>query len=220
MKKRLVPDIITPNKITTFRMICVGLLVFILLFPWGYFNVNLSGGNDEINFQYLIAFILFVIASLSDYFDGHLARKYNMVSNFGKFMDPIADKLLVNSSFIILMVQGENKFRVLPIIVVIMISRDIIVDVIRMLAVEQGKVIPANIWGKLKTVLQMIALIAIFGCNAMVNFMDNSLINFFGIFCLILSCLAAIASFMSGIIYISKSLFLFVDKKDEKKEEE
>ena len=220
MKKRLVPDIITPNKITTFRMICVGLLVFILLFPWGYFNVNLSGGNDEINFQYLIAFILFVIASLSDYFDGHLARKYNMVSNFGKFMDPIADKLLVNSSFIILMVQGENKFRVLPIIVVIMISRDIIVDVIRMLAVEQGKVIPANIWGKLKTVLQMIALIAIFGCNAMVNFMDNSLINFFGIFCLILSCLAAIASFMSGIVYISKSLFLFVDKKDEKKEEE
>ena len=135
-------------------------------------------------------------------------------------MDPIADKLLVNSSFIILMVQGENKFRVLPIIVVIMISRDIIVDVIRMLAVEQGKVIPANIWGKLKTVLQMIALIAIFGCNAMVNFMDNSLINFFGIFCLILSCLAAIASFMSGIIYLSKSLFLFVDKKDEKKEEE
>lgn len=220
MKKRLVPDIITPNKITTFRMICVGLLVFILLFPWGYFNVNLSGSNDEINFQYLIAFILFVIASLSDYFDGHLARKYNMVSNFGKFMDPIADKLLVNSSFIILMVQGENKFRVLPIIVVIMISRDIIVDVIRMLAVEQGKVIPANIWGKLKTVLQMIALIAIFGCNAMVNFMDNSLINFFGIFLLVLSCLAAIASFMSGIIYISKSLFLFVDKKDEKKEEE
>ena len=82
-----------PNKITTFRMVLVVILVAILLLPFDYGMV----GNSTLSWKYLIAFIIFIVASISDYFDGHIARKYNLITTYGKFMDPIADKLLVNS---------------------------------------------------------------------------------------------------------------------------
>ena len=152
-----------PNKITTVRMILMVILVVLLLFPYDVFNINipqLSGGGFNVSVIYLVALIIFVIASFSDYLDGHLARKYNLVTTYGKFMDPIADKLLINSTLIILAIQGP--LRIPTIVVVLMIARDIVVDAIRMLAVEKGKVIAASIWGKLKTVLQMIAIICVF----------------------------------------------------------
>ena len=91
-----------PNKITTFRMVLVVILVAILLLPFDYGMV----GNSSLSWKYLIAFIIFIVASISDYFDGHIARKYNLITTYGKFMDPIADKLLVNSSFIIMATQN------------------------------------------------------------------------------------------------------------------
>ena len=133
-----------PNKITTFRMGCVLVIAFLLLFPWANMGINVPVLFNEVDLIYLITFVLFLVASFSDFLDGHIARKYNMVTNYGKFMDPIADKLLVNSLFIILMVSGP--FRIPAWITVIMIARDLIVDAIRLLAAEQNKVLAASFW--------------------------------------------------------------------------
>ena len=146
-----------PNKITTFRLIAVFIIVALILIPFHQFwdVPQIEGLN--ISLIYLIIFILFILASLSDFLDGYIARKYNMVTNFGKFMDPIADKLLVNSLFILLTQYGPLK---IPAVVpFVMVARDIVVDVMRLLAMEQGTVVAANIFGKMKTVAQMIALI-------------------------------------------------------------
>ena len=132
--------------------------------------------------------ILFIVGSFSDFLDGHIARKNNIVTTFGKFMDPIADKLLVNTLFIILTGLGQMPW----IITVIMIGRDIVVDAIRMIVVEQGTVIAASKLGKLKTVTQMIALIlmvAVPGAKWLVVF----------------AYLAALASLVSGIDYFIKN---------------
>ena len=143
-----------PNKITTLRMILVIFIATLLLLPIEWFDV-IGGINVSVNF--FIAWILFIVASLSDFLDGYIARKYNMVTDYGKFMDPIADKLLVNTLFIILAVWGE----VPAVCTVIFIARDTIVDAIRMIAVEKQKVIAASKLGKLKTVTQMVAIILV-----------------------------------------------------------
>ena len=139
-------------------------------------------------YRSLSILILFILGSISDFVDGYLARKHNLVTTFGKFMDPIADKLLVNTLFIILTGTG-----VIPwIVTVIIIGRDIVVDVIRMIVVEQGTVIAASKLGKLKTVAQMAALILILafpGVEFMVYF----------------AYLAAVASLVSGIDYFLKN---------------
>ena len=88
-----------PNKITTFRMGCVLVIAFLLLFPWANMGINVPVLFNGVDLIYLITFVLFLVASFSDFLDGHIARKYNMVTNYGKFMDPIADKLLVNSLY-------------------------------------------------------------------------------------------------------------------------
>ena len=103
----------------------------------------------------LLVLILFAIASLTDYLDGYIARKHNLITSFGKFIDPIADKLLVNTMFILFAVDG-----VVPaVFVLIMIWRDMIVDGLRMNASAKGKVVAAGMMGKAKTVLQMFAII-------------------------------------------------------------
>ena len=149
--------------------------------------------NASISISRVIVLVLFAFGSFTDYLDGHIARKNNLVTTFGKFMDPIADKLLVNSLFILLTTIGEIP----AIACVIFIGRDIIVDSVRMICVERQVVIAASIWGKLKTVLQMVALIV-------------TLVIFpFGNVCQIISkvlvSLAAIASLFSGIDYIAKN---------------
>ena len=133
----------TPNKLTVARMIMVPFLVVFLLTGWG----------GEAN-RY-ISLILFVAASITDWFDGYLARKNHLVTNFGKFMDPLADKLLVCSAMICMIELGR-----LPAWFVIIISgREFIISGFRLIAAENGIVIAANYWGKFKTVSQMIMII-------------------------------------------------------------
>ncbi len=133
----------TPNKLTVGRMIMVPFLVLFLLTGWG----------GEAN-RY-ISLAIFVIASVTDWFDGYLARKHHLVTNFGKFMDPLADKLLVCSAMICL-IELER----LPAwFVIIIIAREFIISGFRLIAAENGIVIAANYWGKFKTVSQMIMII-------------------------------------------------------------
>ena len=124
-------------------MILVPFLVVFLLTGWG----------GEANRWICLA--IFVAASVTDWFDGHLARKYNLITNFGKFMDPLADKLLVCSALICLIELGQ-----LPSwMVIIIVSREFIISGFRLIAAENGIVIAANYWGKFKTVSQMIMII-------------------------------------------------------------
>ena len=133
----------TPNKLTVARMILVPFLVVFLLTGWG----------GEANRWICLA--IFVAASVTDWFDGHLARKYNLITNFGEFMDPLADKLLVCSAMIC-MIELDK----LPAwVVIIIIGREFIISGFRLIAAENGIVIAANYWGKFKTVSQMIMII-------------------------------------------------------------
>ena len=133
----------TPNKLTVARMILVPFLVVFLLTGWG----------GEANRWICLA--IFVAASVTDWFDGHLARKYNLITNFGQFMDPLADKLLVCSAMIC-MIELDK----LPAwVVIIIIGREFIISGFRLIAAENGIVIAANYWGKFKTVSQMIMII-------------------------------------------------------------
>ncbi|MGN1295413.1 MAG: CDP-diacylglycerol--glycerol-3-phosphate 3-phosphatidyltransferase [Bacilli bacterium] len=199
-----------PNKITTFRMGCVLVIAFLLLFPWSNMGINIPVLFNDVDLIYLITFVLFLLASFSDFLDGHIARKYNLVTNYGKFMDPIADKLLVNSLFIILMVKGP--FKIPAWITVIMIARDLVVDAIRLLAAEQNIVLAASFWGKLKTVLQMVALSFVLLNGFPFNFISSLAAN---IFCLVLCSCAAFASLMSGVMYLVKNISVFQDHKKE-----
>ena len=133
-----------PNKLTMLRMILVPFFVAALLIQ-----------NGEIFALRMAALVLFLIASLTDLLDGKIARKYNLVTNFGKFMDPLADKLLVCSALICLVQLGQ-----LPAwIVIIIISREFIISGFRLVAADQGIVIAASMWGKSKTVSQMISIV-------------------------------------------------------------
>lgn len=133
----------TPNKLTIARMIIVPFLVIFLLTGWG----------GEAN-RY-ISLTLFVLASVTDWFDGYLARKNNLVTNFGKFMDPLADKLLVCSAMICMI----DLKRLSAWFVIIIIAREFIISGFRLIAAENGIVIAANYWGKFKTASQMIMII-------------------------------------------------------------
>lgn len=191
-----------PNKITMFRMVMVLVIVALLLFPYQALSITVPVIFAEVNLIYFIAMILFVIASASDFFDGYIARKYQLVTNFGKFMDPIADKLLVNGLFIILMVPSvtasyaQNQMAMPTLAIFLMIGRDLIVDALRLLAIEQKRVLAANQWGKAKTVLQMIAIPAV-----LLNNWPFSQILTLNV-ALILVYLATAVSLISGIIYV------------------
>ena len=195
-----------PNKITTFRMVCVIFIAILLLLPSEWFMV-IPFINVSLNF--LIGWILFIVASLSDMIDGHIARKYNMITDYGKFMDPIADKLLVNSVLIILTCYGPIRIPV--ICVLIMISRDIIVDAVRMNAVRKNVVIAANIWGKLKTVFQMIGIIFVLindlGLDTLLNIPNNLYIG------QVILYVATVISLISGAIYLVQNRQVFSEMK-------
>lgn len=133
-----------PNKLTVLRVIMIPFFVIALLF---------EGGQNQ-TYRYIAA-ALFIAASLTDLLDGKIARKYDLVTNFGKFMDPLADKLLVCSALICLIELGQ-----LPAwMVIIIISREFIISGFRLVAADRGVVIAASYWGKFKTTFQMIAVI-------------------------------------------------------------
>lgn len=198
-----------PNRITIVRFMLVLIMIGIMLFPYETVsNVNL--GSTLIPLPYFVALVLFVIASFTDFLDGYLARKLNLVTNFGKFLDPFADKVLTNSAFILLMITPNwveiELIRVPAWIVIIMIIRDLAVDGIRMIGVSQGKVIAANKIGKLKTVIQIIAIISVFLNDALFAFLN--LPNGFTITDFILY-LAALISLISLISYLYNNRGIF-----------
>lgn len=134
-----------PNKLTIFRVILIPFFVFFMLVP------NVTEYNNY------IAVAIFIIASLTDLLDGKIARKYNLVTNFGKFMDPLADKLLVCAAMICLIQTGQLAAW----IVVIIISREFIISGFRLIASDNGVVIAASYWGKFKTTFQMLMVIVL-----------------------------------------------------------
>ena len=152
-----------PNKLTIFRIILVPIAILVYLFPYEQFGIHFASlefGPTSISYLNLIVLGIFIIASFTDFLDGKIARKNNLITTFGKFADPIADKLLVNSLFIIL--SFKHIIPVIP--VVLMLARDTVVDGCRMIAASNGVVVAAGILGKLKTVLQMITI-----CLVLIN---------------------------------------------------
>jgi CDP-diacylglycerol--glycerol-3-phosphate 3-phosphatidyltransferase len=185
-----------PNKLTSLRMLCV---IAIIVFGIIDFSSPELFTNNELekvfDVKRLVILILFAFGSFTDFLDGYIARKYNLVTTFGKFMDPIADKLLVNTTFIFLSVWAE-----IPVIVtIIMIARDTIVDAIRLVMMDQQVVIAASKWGKAKTVTQMIALIVVLVYNFPFFYITNLNLGLY------FSYLAALISLISGIDYFWKN---------------
>ena len=180
-----------PNKLTVFRMILVPIFLIVAY-------VGIPGTILGVSNTFWVLDIIFIIASLTDKFDGAIARKYKLVTDFGKFLDPIADKILVLSALVMLVEFGKIPAWI-PIIV---LAREFLVSGYRLVAAQSsGKVIAANIWGKLKTVTQMIAIILIFIDSY--NFFDfiqkHSEMNIFG---LVLNVVTSVLMFISVIATI------------------
>ena len=168
-----------PNKLTVLRVI---------LIPFFVVSMMIENGANQ-TFRYVDEAI-FIIASLTDMLDGKIARKYNLVTNFGKFMDPLADKLLVCSALICLIQLGQ-----LPAwMVIIIVSREFIISGFRLVAAEQGIVIAASYWGKFKTTFQMIAVVLM-----ILNFEALSAVT------LICTWAALILTIISLVDYIAKN---------------
>lgn len=195
----------TPNKLTMVRIFLTLLIVAILLFPFSATGIEIPQlfVNEliVIDVRYLIAGVLFIIASLTDFVDGYLARRDNLVTNFGKFMDAVADKILVNSVLIILCAQGFIH----PIIPVVIIMRDTFVDSIRMVASSKGNVIPAGKLGKVKTATMMVGLVLTLFYNMPFELWNLRIADF-------LIILATIFSVISGIQYYLANKEYFSEK--------
>ena len=147
-----------PNKISMFRLFLIPIIVFAKLFPFAQFGIMipyLRVGFVAISSLNLVLLALFLVASISDFLDGFIARKYNQITTLGKFIDPIADKALTTTMFILFAIDGIIP----PLVVLIMVWRDILVDGIRMMCAERGVVVAAGLLGKAKTVAQMVAIV-------------------------------------------------------------
>ena len=194
-----------PNKLTMMRIILSVVVLFILLFPWEMVNVSFKGylinGTVILDIKYVIAGVLFVIASVTDFFDGYLARKYNLVSDFGKVMDAIADKILVNGLLIVLCANGSIH----PVIPVVIILRDTIVNTIKMVAGNNGDVVGAIKTGKFKTACLMIGLtLKLFG-NFPMGLINIALDDFFLITATVLSIVSGVQYYMMYRKYLKKN---------------
>lgn len=148
-----------PNKITISRIIMAIIILVMSMIPWDSFGIivpswSVAGRFEDLNLVYVIAGVLFIIAALTDFIDGHIARSKNLVTDFGKVMDAIADKVLVNGLLIILACQNRIELA----IPVIIITRDIFVDSFKMASGKKGKVVAASFTGKAKTMCMMIGI--------------------------------------------------------------
>lgn len=173
----------TPNKLTTIRIIMAPIFMAILLI-------------DKIPHNYLIALVFFIIASITDLIDGRLARKNHQVTTYGKFLDPVADKILVLSA-LMGFVQLDITSAWVPLIVV---TREFIVTSVRLLASAEGNVIAANIWGKIKTVVQLVAIIAIISFKAIREILV----------CIDISVITDILYWYDAIIPVVSKVFLWI----------
>ena len=190
------------NKITMSRVIMSVVIMVLLLFPFEVVGIDmptyLFNGNIQIELKYIIAGVIFVIASLTDFFDGYVARKYNMVTDFGKMVDAISDKLLTNTVLIILACDGM----VSPIIAVVIIARDIVVDSIKMIIGNKGKAVAAIKVAKYKTASLMFGLALTLFYNIPFELINFRVSEF-------LLALAAVLSVVSGVkYYMMASVYL------------
>lgn len=191
------------NKLTLFRIILVPIIIIIPLF-------NIQGSLWGIPLTYLIIDIIFIIASLTDKLDGHIARTRNQITTFGKFLDPIADKILVIVAMLILVEAGRIPAWI-PAIVVI---REFIVSGYRLVAVEKnGKVIAASIWGKIKTCTQMLGIVLAFiDVNSFGAIFSGNLTGgafVLNLFTTTLLSISVIATIFSGVNYLKGCKELF-----------
>lgn len=186
-----------PNKLTIIRLIFVPLFVVIYLIPYQTFGISIPTFDvlsTQLSLLDIILFLIFTIAALTDYLDGFLARKNNLVTTFGKFIDPIADKLIVNTALLLL--ASSHDISIL--IPIIMIARDTIVDAIRLIASQKNVVLAASFLGKAKTMTQMIAIALLL--------LNNVIFDYIGIpMASIMIWLATIISVISGIDYFMKN---------------
>lgn len=142
-----------PNKITISRIFLIPLFLIVLTFNFDWGEINI--GNNELPVSQLVGGLIFIIASITDWLDGYIARKYNLITNMGKFLDPLADKLLVSAAFIMLI-----ELQIAPAwIIIVIISREFAITGFRLVASGEGVVLAASSMGKLKTVSQILAVI-------------------------------------------------------------
>lgn len=185
----------TPNKLTLGRMIATPIFMATMLI--------------EFPFHYLVSLILFAAASLTDMIDGKMARKYNLVTDFGKFLDPLADKMLTTSAYLGFMflysAAGENYGWQMTTIVFIVLFREFMVSSLRLVTAKSGLVVAANIWGKLKTVSQMVGLVAaLFFYTLIEDFGMSQICNVCDIIIMVLFWISAILCVISGLIYLNE----------------
>ncbi len=193
------------NKLTIFRIILVPLMVII---PY----LNLQGDFFSLPYTYFWMELIFIVASITDKLDGYIARSRNQVTTFGKFLDPLADKILVLAAMILLVELGKIPAWI-PVIV---LAREFIVSGYRLIAVEKGgKVIAASIWGKLKTATQMLAIIlVIFDSNPFAECFKGTLtgVEFvLNVIATILLLISVVATIFSGIDYLKNGKELLKD---------
>ena len=197
-----------PNKLTISRIVMSFIVIIVLLggsYTYSIFGFELPKLfiNEAIvvDTKYIIAGIIFILASITDFLDGYIARKYNLVTDFGKLVDAIADKVLVDSVLIILASQG----RLHPIIPVIVVIRDIVVDSIKMLAASKGKVVAAIKSGKVKTACLMVGIVLTLFNNLPFELWNIDIATF-------LLLVATVLSIISGIQYINMNKSLVKSK--------
>lgn len=189
-----------PNKITISRIFLIPIFIIILSVPfnWGEWSI----GHTNLPVSHFVAALIFIIASGTDWLDGYYARKYNLVTNLGKFLDPLADKLLVSAALILLVEMGLAPAW----IVIIIISREFAVTGLRLVAAGEGIVLAASNMGKLKTVTQILAIILLL--------LHNFPFSYVGFpFATIVLYIAMVITAISGYDYFVKNLHVMRDSK-------
>ena len=167
----------TPNKLTLLRIILVPIMVAAFYIPWEY--------------SYIVAAVIFIAGAITDSLDGNIARKRGLVTTFGKFMDPIADKVLVGTALIMLTALGT----VSPIVTIIVVAREFVVSGVRLLMAEKGVVVAAGVWGKAKTIVQTIAIPLVMLRNPIFNLIDVPMDQ-------ILLWISTVLCVISGVLYV------------------
>lgn len=195
-----------PNKLSVSRIIMSILLIFLLLFPWyevGVVFPKYDVGGATMDLKFVIGGVIFIIASITDFVDGYVARKYGLITNTGKMLDAIADKLLVNSVLIILAYYGKIN----AIIPVVIVFRDIVVNAIKMEAAGKGQVVAAIGAGKIKTASLMVGVALVFFNNWPFEYLGLRVDQFLLYF-------ATLMSLISMYQYYSMNKTIIFDKKD------